>query len=326
MKTALITGITGQVGSYLTELLLSMNYKIIGLIRRNSTNNIERLEHLKDLIILEYGDITDEASLQNIFKKYSIDECYHLAAQSFVGLSWEQPIYTSNTNAIGTLKLLEVIRTISPKTKLYNSSTSEMFGKVQETPQNEKTPFYPRSPYGVAKLYAHTMCINYRESYGLFICNGICFNMESPRRGKEFVTKKIINSIKNKEILRLGNIYSKRDWSYVPESIEAMYLMMQNTIPDDYVIASGETHSIKDFIIEAFSCQGIDIYFLGNGKEEKGYEVSSGKLLFEVDEKMYRPAEVDLLVGDATKAKKNLGWNPQIKFKDLVKIMMEVEF
>jgi len=325
LKTALITGITGQIGSYFAELLLSKNYKVIGLLRRNSTNTFDRIEHIKNQITLEYGDVTDEVSLQNVFKKYKIDECYHLAAQSFVGLSWEQPVYTSTTNAIGTLKLLEVIRTLSPETRLYNSSTSEMFGKVQEIPQTEKTPFYPRSPYGTAKLYSHFMTINYRESYNLFACSGICFNMESPRRGKEFVTKKIINAVKENKLLKLGNIYAKRDWSYAPDSIEAMYKMLQQDAPKDYVISSGETHSIKEFIIEAFAYKGKELNFYGEGKDEKACD-NYGNVVMEIDEKFYRPAEVDLLIGDSSLARKELNWEPKVKFEELVKIMMESDF
>ena len=324
MKTALITGVAGQIGSYMAELLISKGYKVVGLVRRNSTNTYERIEHIKNMITLEYGDVTDEVSLQNVFKKYDFAECYHLAAQSFVGLSWEQPIYTSNTNFIGTLKLLEVIRTISPRTKLYNASTSEMFGKVRTVPQNEDTPFYPRSPYGTAKAAAHYSVVNYRESYNIFACSGICFNMESPRRGKEFVTKKITNAILNKEVVKLGNIYAKRDWSYAPESVEAMYLMLQNREPKDYVIASGETHSIKDFITEAFSCQGKTVEFVGSGLEEKAY--IDGRLVMEIDKSFYRPAEVDLLIGDSSLIKKELGWYQRTDFKKLVSIMMTQNF
>lgn len=323
MKTALITGVSGQVGSYMAELLLSKNYKVIGLVRRNSMNFYERIEHIRTQIILEYGDVSDEVSLQNIFKKYKIDECYHLAAQSFVALSWEQPLYTSNTNFIGTLKLLETIKVVSPRTKLFNASTSEMFGKVQSIPQNEKTAFYPRSPYGTAKAAAHYSVVNCRESYGLYACSGICFNMESPRRGKEFVTKKIVEAIKTNKLLKLGNINAKRDWSYAPDSIEAMWLMLQQEKPKDYVISSGKTHSVKEFIIEAYSCQGKDIQFIGDGLDERAY--IDNKLVMEVDEKFFRPAEVDLLVGDSSLIKEELGWKPKTDFKQLVKIMMEGE-
>jgi len=230
VKTAFITGINGQDGSYLAEHLLSLGYTVIGLLRRSSSPNLKRLGKSIDKITLEYGDLLDEVSLQRIFKKYEIHEVYNLAAQSFVGLSWEQPIYTSDVNAMGTLKLLEVIRTTSPQSKFYQASTSEMFGMVQEVPQNENTPFYPRSPYGVSKLYGHWMSVNYRESYNIFACSGILFNHESPRRGNEFVTKKIINGIKNNEVLRLGNLYAKRDWGYAKEYVEVMYKMLQLTV------------------------------------------------------------------------------------------------
>ena len=231
MKTALVTGIIGQDGSYLAEHLLSKGYQVVGLIRRSSSPNLERISDFKDKISLEHGDILDQPSLQRVFEKYEFNEVYNLAAQSFVGLSWEQPIYTTEVNAVGTLKLLEVIRTVSPKSKFYQASTSEMFGLAQEVPQTEKTPFYPRSPYGVSKLYAHWMTVNYRESYNLFTCSGILFNHESPRRGNEFVTKKIVNSIKRNELLRLGNLYSKRDWGYALEYVEVMYKMLQLSSP-----------------------------------------------------------------------------------------------
>ncbi|OHD54270.1 MAG: GDP-mannose 4,6-dehydratase [Spirochaetes bacterium GWF1_51_8] len=322
MKTALVTGIIGQDGSYLAEHLLSKGYQVVGLIRRSSSPNLERISDFKDKISLEHGDILDQPSLQRVFEKYEFNEVYNLAAQSFVGLSWEQPIYTTEVNAVGTLKLLEVIRTVSPKSKFYQASTSEMFGLAQEVPQTEKTPFYPRSPYGVSKLYAHWMTVNYRESYNLFTCSGILFNHESPRRGNEFVTKKIVNSIKRNELLRLGNLYSKRDWGYALEYVEVMYKMLQLSSPEDFVIATGETHTIKEFVAEAFSYLNEEIHFEGSGLDEKGY-TKSGKLILEIDPKMYRPAEVNLLVGDASKAKKILGWEPKVKFTQLVELMMK---
>ncbi|NPV01308.1 MAG: GDP-mannose 4,6-dehydratase [Brevinematales bacterium] len=322
MKTALITGINGQDGSYLAEYLLSLGYTVIGLLRRSSSPNLKRLGKVIDKIVLEYGDLLDEVSLQRIFKKYPIDEVYNLAAQSFVGLSWEQPIYTSDVNAMGTLKLLEVIRTTSPKTKFYQASTSEMFGMVQQVPQNETTPFYPRSPYGVSKLYAHWMSVNYRESYNIFACSGILFNHESPRRGNEFVTKKIVNAIKKNEILRLGNIYSKRDWGYAREYVEVMYKMLQLDTPEDFVIATGETHTIKEFAEMAFAFTGEEIHFEGEGLDEKGF-TKSGRPVLEIDQQFYRPAEVNLLVGDASKAKRLLNWEPKVKFNELIEIMMK---
>jgi len=322
VKTALVTGIIGQDGSYLAEHLLSKGYQVVGLIRRSSSPNLERISDFKDKISLEHGDILDQPSLQRVFEKYEFNEVYNLAAQSFVGLSWEQPIYTTEVNAVGTLKLLEVIRTVSPKSKFYQASTSEMFGLAQEVPQTEKTPFYPRSPYGVSKLYAHWMTVNYRESYNLFTCSGILFNHESPRRGNEFVTKKIVNSIKRNELLRLGNLYSKRDWGYALEYVEVMYKMLQLSSPEDFVIATGETHTIKEFVAEAFSYLNEEIHFEGSGLDEKGY-TKSGKLILEIDPKMYRPAEVNLLVGDASKAKKILGWEPKVKFTQLVELMMK---
>ena len=319
-KKALITGITGQDGSYLVELLLSKGYEVHGIIRRASSFNTGRIDHLyRDSHIngvkmfLHYGDMTDSASLISLVQKIQPDEIYHLAAQSHVMVSFETPEYTANADAMGTLRLLEAIRLLglTDKVKFYNAATSELFGKIQETPQTEKTPFYPRSPYAAAKLYAYWITKNYREAYGIFACNGIFFNHESPRRGETFVTRKITRGIArikaglDKKIY-LGNLDAQRDWGYAPEYVEAMYLMLQQKEPDDFVIATGETHSIKEFLDESFQYAGL-------GDWQK---------YVEIDQRYFRPSETDILVGDASKAKEKFGWEPKIKFKDLVKIMV----
>lgn len=311
MKKALITGITGQDGSYLAELLLSKGYEVFGMVRRNSTDNFERINHLlKDLKIVN-GDLTDQASLTRIVDEIRPDEIYNLGAQSFVAHSWNQAELTSEITGLGVTRLLEAIRQIDTNIKFYQASSSEMFGKVQQMPQSEKTPFYPRSPYGVSKLYAHWMNINYRESYNIFACNGILFNHESPRRGVEFVTRKITNTVakikkgKAKE-LRLGNLDSKRDWGFAGDYVEAMYLMMQMDKPDDYVVGTGVVHSVREFCDEAFKFVGLNYL---------DYVV--------VDPKFYRPAEVDILLADSTKAKKELGWKPKVAFDELVSMMVE---
>lgn len=314
MKKALITGVTGQDGSYLAEFLLKKQYRVFGLVRRTSTVNLDRIRHLKHKINLVQGDLIDQHSLTYAIKDIQPDEVYNLGAQSFVPTSWNQPVLTGEITALGVIRILEAIKIAKPDTKFYQASSSEMFGKVRETPQNEKTPFYPRSPYGVAKVYGHWITVNYRESYKMFAVSGICFNHESPRRGIEFVTRKITNAVARIKLgkqkkLKLGNLQSKRDWGYAPDYVEAMWLMLQEKKPEDFVIATGETHSVREFVEEAFGVVGI--------KNWRKY--------VEQDERFLRPAEVDYLVGDASKAKKVLGWKPKTNFKELVKIMVEAD-
>ncbi len=335
MKKALITGITGQDGSYLAELLLEKGYEVHGLIRRSSTFNTSRIDHLYEdphvngvKLFLHYGDLTDGSNISRLLEQIKPDEIYNLGAQSHVKVSFDMPVYTGNTVGLGTLRLLDAIKESGIKTKFYQAGSSEMFGKVQETPQKETTPFYPRSPYGCAKVYSHYLTVNYRESYGLFACNGILFNHESPRRGGTFVTKKITDALKNikegkQEKLYLGNLDAKRDWGYAKDYVEAMWLMLQQDKPDDYVIATGETHTVREFAETAGNFFGFDIVWQGSGKDEKGIDKNTGKTIIEIDERYFRPAEVDLLLGDATKAKNILGWEPKVKFKELVAIMCE---
>lgn len=314
-KKALITGITGQDGAYLSKFLLEKGYHVYGAFRRTSIVNFDRIERLgiRNQIELISMDLTDQGNIIRLLQKIQPDEVYNLAAQSFVAVSFEQPVTTGEITGLGVTNLLEAIKMVNPKIKFYQASTSEMFGKVQAVPQNEKTPFYPRSPYAVAKLYGHWMTINYRESYGMFACSGILFNHESPLRGLEFVTRKITNTVAKIKLglekeLRLGNLEAKRDWGYAPEFVEAMWLMLQQGKPDEYVIATGETHSVKEFVEEAFYHVGLDWH---------DYVV--------VDPSFYRPAEVDLLVGDSTKARQKLGWQRKTTFKDLVKLMVEAD-
>lgn len=312
-KTALITGITGQDGSYLAELLLSKGYDVYGLIRRLSTPNISRIEHILDKIELVEGDLTDQSSLDNAMRTALPDEVYNLAAQSFVATSWNQPVLTGDVSGLGVVRILESVRHQCKDAHVYQASTSEMFGKVQEVPQNENTRFYPRSPYGFAKVYGYWSCVNYRESYGMHVSNGILFNHESPRRGIEFVTRKITDSVARiyhglASELRLGNLDAKRDWGFAGDYVEAMWLMLQQGKPDDFVIATGETHSVREFVELAFSEAGL--------KWDK-YVV--------MDPKFVRPAEVDLLIGDASKARNVLGWKPKVKFKELVKMMVKAD-
>lgn len=341
MKTALITGINGQDGSYLAELLLEKGYFVHGIIRRSSTFNTERIEHLyiesliKDLhlkqqIKLHYGDMTDSTNLIRLIQQIKPDEIYNLAAQSHVKVSFELPEYTAETDGIGTLRLLEAIRIcgLEQKTKIYQASTSELYGKVQEIPQTETTPFYPRSPYGVAKIYAFWITKNYRESYNIFAVNGILFNHESERRGETFVTRKItlaVARIKNglQEKLYLGNLNSLRDWGYAKDYVECMWLMLQQDKPEDYVIATGEQHSVREFCELAFKQVWITIKWEGENENEKGICSETGKVIIEVDPNYYRPAEVETLLGDPTKARTQLGWNPtRTSFEELVKIMV----
>jgi GDPmannose 4,6-dehydratase len=341
MKKALITGINGQDGSYLAELLLDKGYFVHGIIRRSSTFNTERIEHLyieslikdvhlKQRIKLHYGDMTDSTNLIRLVQQIKPDEIYNLAAQSHVKVSFELPEYTAETDGIGTLRLLEAVRIcgLVDKTKIYQASTSELFGKVQETPQTETTPFYPRSPYGVAKIYAYWITKNYRESYGMFAVNGILFNHESERRGETFVTRKItlaVARIKSglQEKLYLGNLNSLRDWGYAKDYVECMWLMLQQDIPEDYVIATGEQHSVRKFCELAFTVAGIEIIWEGQGENEKGICKSTGKVIIEIDSNYYRPSEVDTLLGNPSKAKNQLGWNPRkTSFRELVEIMV----
>lgn len=335
-KKALITGITGQDGSYLAELLLSKGYEVHGIIRRSSSFNTGRIDHIFEQLHLHYGDLTDSLNIDNIINTVKPDEVYNLAAQSHVQVSFEMPEYTGNVDAIGTLRIIEAVRKHCPKAKIYNATTSELFGLVQETPQTEKTPFYPRSPYGVAKLYSYWICKNYRESYGLFISNGILFNHEGERRGETFVTKKITKGIAKiqqdlllkKEItrpLKLGNIYSKRDWGYAPDYVYGMWLMLQQDNPDDFVLATNETHTIKEFIEEVCKHTRIDLVWSGSGINEVGIDNNTKQVIISIDSKYIRPAEVDLLLGDYTKAKTILGWEPKVSFKELAKIMIEYD-
>jgi len=311
-KKALITGITGQDGSYLAEFLLSKKYKVFGLTRRTSTPNYERIKHIQSEIELIPGDLLDQQSLTSAIEKSDPDEVYNLAAQSFVQTSWSQPVLTGEFTALGTTRMLEGIRQVKPTAKFYQASSSEMFGKALETPQTEKTPFHPRSPYGVAKVYAHWITINYRESYNLFTVSGILFNHESPRRGLEFVTRKISNGVAKIHLglsdeIVLGNLEAKRDWGYAGDYVEAMWMMLQEGKPDDYVIATGENHSVEDFVQEAFKVVGV----------------RNWKKYVKTDKDLYRPAEVDFLIGDATKAKNALGWQPTVTFSNLVKMMVD---
>jgi len=313
-KTAFITGLTGQDGSYLADLLLSKDYTVYGLIRRLSTPNLWRIEHILDDINIIEGDMTDQTSLVKALKIAQPDEIYNLAAQSFVGTSWTQPVLTGNINGLGVVRLLDVVHSIGLDTKVYQASTSEMFGKIRESPQNENTPFYPRSPYGVAKVYAHWICVNYRESYNMFISSGILFNHESPRRGIEFVTRKITDGVARihlglkKEIV-LGNLDAKRDWGYAEDYVYAMWLMLQQSDPDDFVIASGKNHSIRDLVKIAFKEIGIDDW-------EK---------YIKTDPKFIRPTDVDVLLGDASKAKKILGWETKVTFEEMIKKMVQID-
>lgn len=337
MKKALITGITGQDGSYLAELLLEKGYEVHGLIRRASTFNTGRIDHLlKDQhtegarLFLHYGDLSDSSNISRLLEKIQPEEIYHLGAQSHVRVSFDLPEYTGDVTGIGTLRILDAIREAGIKTRFYQASSSEMYGLVQEVPQTETTPFYPRSPYGCAKVYAYWITVNYRESYGLFSCNGILFNHESPRRGETFVTRKITRGLSRiacgiEEKLYLGNLDAKRDWGYAKDYVEGMWLMLQQEKPDDYILATNETHTVREFIEEACRLLGFDLVWKGVGVNEKGIDRKSGKVIIEIDQKYFRPAEVDLLIGDNTKAKERLGWEPKTKFHELVKIMVDAD-
>jgi len=312
-KTALITGVTGQDGSYLAELLLQKNYTVYGIIRRTSTTPTERINHLSDRLHLVSGDLLDERSLRQIIENTRPDEIYNLAAQSFVPESWSQAILTGEVTALGVTRLLNAIMDVNHRIRFYQASTSEMFGKAQRVPQNETTPFYPRSPYGVSKLYGHWITVNYRESYGLFACSGILFNHESPRRGLEFLTRKVTYAVAQikaglRHELRLGNLEAQRDWGYAPDYVEGMWRMLQADQPDDYVLATGETHSVREWVEKSFQMAGLDY-----------------RQYVKLDPQLVRPAEVDLLIGDASKARKKLGWQPSVTFDQLIQLMVEAD-
>jgi GDPmannose 4,6-dehydratase len=328
MKVALITGITGQDGSYLAELLLERGYEVHGIIRRSSSINTDRIDHIYQNIKLHYGDLTDSTNIVRVIQKVQPDEIYNLGAQSHVKVSFEVPEYTADVDAMGTLRVLEAVRLLGmeDRVRIYQASTSELYGLVQETPQRETTPFYPRSPYGVAKLYGYWITKNYREAYGMYACTGILFNHESPRRGETFVTRKITQALSKisvglQDCLYLGNLNARRDWGHAKDFVGAMWLMLQQDEPDDYVIATGVQYSVKDFIEEAAPYFGMKIVWMGEGLNEIGYDLNTKKEVIRVDPKYFRPAEVETLLGDASKAKEKLGWEPKISFKQLVEDM-----
>src|SRR5687767_5511978 len=338
MKKALITGITGQDGSYLAEILIDKGYEVHGVVRRSSSFNTARIDHLfnnkelsNNVFFLHHGDITDTSNMNRLLEKIKPDEIYNLAAQSHVKVSFEIPEYTAEVDAMGTLRLIDAIKDTGINTKFYQASTSELYGKVQETPQNEKTPFYPRSPYGVAKIYGYWIVVNYREAYDLFACNGILFNHESPRRGETFVSRKITIAASKIKLglqdkLLLGNLEAKRDWGYAPEYCEGMWRMLQHDSAQDFVLATGETHTVREFTELSFKLLGMDIEWTGKGAGEIGRDKATKKTVIGIDPKYYRPTEVDLLKGDASKAKKLLGWESKTKFEELVNIMVNADF
>lgn len=335
MKKALITGITGQDGSYLAELLLNKGYEVHGVIRRSSSFNTGRIDHLYQdphesgvRMFLHYGDLNDASFLNKVLRDVRPDEIYNLGAQSHVKVSFDVPEYTGEVDVLGAVRILEGIRETELNTKFYQASSSELYGKVVETPQSETTPFYPRSPYACAKAYAYYITVNYRESYGMFACNGILFNHESPRRGETFVTRKITRAAAKIKLgmqpcLYLGNLDAKRDWGFAGDSVEAMWLMLQQPEPDDYVVATGETHSVREFAEKVFARLGMPIEWQGKGMHEKGIDTQSGKIVIEVDPKYFRPAEVDLLLGDSTRARQKLGWAPKTDLDGLVAMMVD---
>ena len=331
MKKALITGVTGQDGSYLAELLLEKGYKVLGIQRRSSSFNTERIDHIYETPNFDtvYGDLTDASSINKIIRTFQPDEIYNLGAQTHVKVSFDVPEYTTETICLGSLRMLEALRENKMNVKFYQGSSSEMFGKVRETPQNEKTPFYPRSPYAVSKVYAYWMTVNYREAYNIFACNGILFNHEGPRRGETFVTRKITRAVVRikenvQDILYLGNLYAKRDWGHARDYVEAMWLILQQDEPDDYVIATGEKHSVREFLELAFKDVGIDIKSNGKkGIQEEYVRTDTGRTVVRIDPRYLRSTEVDELVGDYSKAKNNLGWKPKVYFKELVREMVE---
>jgi GDPmannose 4,6-dehydratase len=335
-KKALITGITGQDGSYLAELLLKKGYEVHGVIRRSSSFNTGRIDHIYNnpkysgkTFFLHYGDITDTSNINRLLEKIEPDEIYNLAAQSHVKVSFEVPEYTAEVDAVGTLRFLDAIRETGIKTKFYQASTSELYGKVQAIPQDEKTPFYPRSPYGVSKLYGYWIIVNYREAYNIFACNGILFNHESPRRGETFVTRKITMAAARIKLgfqqkLSLGNLNAKRDWGYAPEYVEGMWKMLQQKTPEDFVLATGETHEVREFVDAAFNELGMNLQWEGSGESKKG--LLDGKVVVDVDPKYYRPTEVDILIGNPAKAKQKLGWEAKTKFADLARLMAKADY
>jgi len=337
VKKTLITGITGQDGSYLTELLLEKGYEVHGIIRRQSSQNTERIDHIlndpvfADRVFLHYGDLTDSSNAHALIREIQPDEVYNLAAQSHVAVSFEVPEYTAEATGVGTIRLLEAVRQSGLPIRFYQASTSELFGGLPETaPQSEATPFYPKSPYGAAKLYSFWITKNYRESYGMFACNGILFNHESPRRGETFVTRKITIAVARiakgvQEKLTLGNLDAKRDWGFAGDYVEGMWRILQQDVPDDYVLATNETHTVREFVEKAFAEMGVSIRWEGEGSDEKGYDAKTGKLLVDVSEQFYRPAEVELLWGDSTKAERELGWKRKIGFAELVKMMVAAD-
>ena len=338
MKKAFITGVTGQDGSYLAELLLKKGYEVHGLLRRASSFNTERLNHLYHdrhvqgtALTLHYGDLCDSSNLNRLLEKIQPDEIYNLGAQSHVKVSFEVPEYTADVDAVGTLRILDAIRETGVACRFYQASTSEMFGLVQETPQTEKTPFHPRSPYGAAKVYAFWVTVNYRESYGLHASNGILFNHESPRRGPTFVTRKVTMAAARikagqQKCLFMGNMDAKRDWGYAPDYVYAMWLMLQQDQPDDYVIATNETHTVREFIEKSFGYLGMPIEWKGEGVNEEGIRTDTGETVVKIDPRYFRPAEVELLLGNPAKAKEKMGWEPQVKFDELVKIMTDADW
>jgi GDPmannose 4,6-dehydratase len=328
MKVALITGITGQDGSYLAELLLEKGYEVHGIVRRSSLINTHRIDGIYDRLSLHYGDLTDSTNIVRVIQKVQPDEIYNLGAQSHVKVSFEMPEYTADVDAMGTLRVLETVRLLGmeDRVRIYQASTSELYGLVQETPQKETTPFYPRSPYGVAKLYGYWITKNYREAYGMYACTGILFNHESPRRGETFVTRKVTQALSKisvglQDCLYLGNLNARRDWGHAKDFVEAMWMMLQQNEPDDYVVATGVQYSVKDFVEEAASYFGMKIVWMGEGVDEIGYDLNTKKIVIRVDPKYFRPAEVETLLGDASKAKEKLGWEPKISFKQLVEDM-----
>jgi len=339
-KKALITGITGQDGSYLAEQLLELGYEVHGIIRRSSSFNTARIDHLyqdphnKNVrLFLHYGDMTDSSNLNRLLEQIEPDEIYNLAAQSHVQVSFEVPEYTAEVDAIGTLRFLDAIKEVGlkHKTRFYQASTSELYGKVREVPQTETTPFYPRSPYAIAKLYAYWAVVNYREAYGLHASNGILFNHESPRRGETFVSRKITRAVTRiceglQDCLYIGNLEARRDWGYAPEYTSAMHLMLQQPEPDDYVIATGETHSVREFIEKAFQEVSLNLVWEGSGVDEKGIEAQTGRVMVRVDPRYFRPTEVELLLGDPSKARVKLGWSAKVTFAELVKIMVAADW
>jgi GDPmannose 4,6-dehydratase len=337
MKKALITGITGQDGSYLTELLLDKGYEVHGIVRRSSSFNTKRIDHLYQdphvegaRLRLHYGDLIDSSSLNRILESVNPDEIYNLGAQSHVHISFQIPEYTADSTALGALRILDAIREVGLKTRFYQASSSELFGLAAEVPQTETTPFYPRSPYACAKLFSYWTTINYREAYNMYACNGILFNHESPRRGEIFVSKKVTRAVARirkgrQDKLFIGNLNAKRDWGYAKEYVEAMWLMLQQPAPDDYIVATNETHTVRELCELAFRCAGIDIVWKGEGIGERGYERTTGRLLVEVDPKYFRPTEVDLLIGDYGKARRQLGWEPRTNFAEVIRIMVEYD-